>query len=326
VTAALIIGVLGAIVLSVLALLALRTARGRALARMWSKACYRVIVGKPVTIDPVRGWKGTAHGDRAELRVMHVGDCSLRAMETSHDFYAPVGYPKVIAERLLDQRLGMEFGHYFTIIYEDFPEIERLKKVTKLSDVPNLILVHTGATYQRRVILKSTERINQVRLEVGRRLGRRIFTAHRLFVRPFVRRCGRHWTPYEGTAKLDSFIDQLQKEWPKATVAVVAPFPLDWAYPTSADIHAKVIAEARELAERRGLPFFEFDHVLTAHDLYCANGYNLNARGSKIVGDVLANWILDTLVEADSAPAPAHADDAHWRRHSTWQSGVRSTS
>jgi hypothetical protein len=326
VTAALIIGVLGALAVSALAVFTVRTERGRSVARWWAKACYRVIVGAPVTIDPVRGWKGTAHGDQAELRVMHVGDCSLRAMDTSHDFYAPVGYPKVIAERLLDQRFGMEFGHYFTIVYEDLPEIERLRKVTKLSDAPDLILVHTGATYQRRVILKSTERVNQVRLEVGRRLGRRIFSAHRFLVRPFVRRLGRHWQPYQGTAKLESFIDELQKAWPKATVALVAPFPLEWAYPTSADIHAQVIADARELAERRGLPFFEFDNVLVEDNLYCANGYNLNARGAELVGNVLANWVLDTILEPVGTPAPAHSDDAHWRRHSAWQGGIRTSS
>ena len=50
----------------------------------------------------------------------------------------------------------MEFGHYFAITYEYLPEIEKLQKVTKLSGAPDLILIHSGTTYQRRVILNST--------------------------------------------------------------------------------------------------------------------------------------------------------------------------
>jgi hypothetical protein len=272
-----------------------RTVRGTA------KRVYRLIMGPAVTEDPVRKWRGTARDDMPLLRIMHVGDCSIRAMETSHDFQAPVGYPKVAAERLLDDGIGIEFGHYFSITYEYLPEIERLTRVTKLSGTPDLVIVHTGATYQRRVIVNSTPRVNQLRLEVGRRLGRRIFTLHRALVRPFVRLFGRHWNPYNGTDLLEQFLDRVEEAWPQATVVLIAPFPNSWIYPTSGPIIDRVVADGRALADRRGLPFIHFEQDLGHDELYCANGYNLNSRGSEIVGEELAEWILAELAQASAA-------------------------
>ena len=109
--------------------------------------------------------------------------------------------------------------------YEYLPEIEKLEKVTKLSGAPDLILIHSGTTYQRRVILNSTRRVNQLRLDVGRRLGRAIFFTHPFFVRPLVRRFGKRWNPYNGTGLLDDFIDRAEAAWPKAKILVIAPFP-----------------------------------------------------------------------------------------------------
>jgi len=42
-------------------------------------------------------------------------------MENSYDFFAPLGYPKVTAELLLDAGLGFEFAHFFAITYERLP-------------------------------------------------------------------------------------------------------------------------------------------------------------------------------------------------------------
>lgn len=298
----------------------------RALVRALGKRAYRAVLGPPVTEDPLRAWKGSAAGGRNPLRVMHVGDCSIRAMDTSHDFFAPPGYPKALGERLEENGVGMEFGHYFAITYEYLPNIEKLSKVTKLSGAPDVILIHTGATYQRRVILKSTTRVNQLRLEVGRRLGRHIFTTHRFLVRPLVRRFGKHWSPYSGTDLLDDFIDRVEAAWPLAKVVLIAPFPNSWVYPTSHVIATQVVADARALAERRQLPFHHFDEPLGRDDsIRCANGYNLTSRGSKLVGDELAKWVLAEVVETHKPAIRSHEADAHRRQHGQRQS-IRTTS
>ena len=271
---------------------------GTRIVRGMAKRVYRLVMGPAVTEDPVRNWRGTACDDMPLLRVMHVGDCSIRAMETSHDFKAPVGYPKVAAERLLAEGIGIEFGHYFSITYEYLPEIERLARVTKLTGAPDLVIVHTGATYQRRVILNSTPRVNQLRLEVGRRLGRRIFTLHRLFVRPFVRLFGRHWNPYNGTELLEQFLDRVEEAWPQATVVLVAPFLNSWIYPTSGPIIEQVVADGRALADRRGLPFIHFEALSDDDSLRCCNGYNSGTVGIALLG---------TLTTRDATPAARSA-------------------
>ena len=270
----------------------------------------------------MRAWKGTPSGPRGGLRIMHVGDCSLRTMETSHDFEGPIGYPAALGERLAEHGLGVEFGHYFAITYEYLPDIEKLQKVTKLSGAPDLILIHSGTTYQRRVILKSTPRVNQLRLDVGRRLGRSIFFTHRFLLRPLVRRFGKHMNPYNGTGLLDDFIDRAQAAWPQAKVLVIAPFPNSWVYPTSGEIADRVVADVRAMAERRELPFLHFDKLLGRDDsLRCSNGYNLKAPGSKMVGDELAEWVLGQFPKPAATP---HESDAHRRRHSH-RSAVRTT-
>jgi hypothetical protein len=257
-----------------------------------AKRGYRAVMGTAVTEDPVRAWKGTAGGDLPRLRVMHVGDCSIRAMENSHDPKAPIGYPKVMAERLLDAGVGTEFAHYFAITYEYLPDIEQLEKVTKMSGAPDVILVHTAATYTRRVILNSTHRVNQLRVETGRRLGRAIRLPYRMLLKPLVRLFGRHWNPYDGTELLEQFLDRVQARWPNATVVMVPPLPFGWTYPTSWAILDRVMEDCRAVAERRGLPFVHFTTLGDDKRLRCANGYNLNMRGSEIVGEELARWIL----------------------------------
>jgi hypothetical protein len=326
VSAALLTGVsVGAVLVLAIGVATLLLTR-RALVRALGKRAYRAVMGPPVTEDPLRAWKGTAAGGRNPLRVMHVGDCTVRAMDTSHDYDAPVGYPKAMAERLLDEGVGMEFAHYFAITYEYLPEIDRLEKITKLSGAPDLIIVHTGITYQRRLVLKSTQRVNQLRLDTGRRLGRHIFTAHPLLVRPLVRLFGRHWAPYSGTDLLDGFIDELERRWPQAKLVLMPPFPTSWSYPTSQTIWDEVLADGRALAERRGLPFMEFDELVAGQDdLYCVNGFNLNTRGSKLVGDELAKWVLAEVAETHKPAIRSHESDAHRRQHGH-RPGARATS
>jgi hypothetical protein len=172
------------------------------------------------------------------------------------------------------------------------------------------------------VIIKSTVRINQLRLEAGRRLGRHIFAAHRYVMRPLVRLFGRHFVDYDGTSALEQFLDRLHQAWPKATIMLISPFPLELPYPSSIAIHDRVRADLRELARRRGMPCFEFDELIAGDDFHSANGYNLNKRGSELVGNEMARWIVDEVVSGQDGSSPQRTDDAHWRRHGTWQ-GVR---
>ena len=61
---------------------------------MWprelARRAYRALVGPAVDLDPVREWRGTANPELPLLRVLHVGDCGIRSMNTSHDPKAPL--------------------------------------------------------------------------------------------------------------------------------------------------------------------------------------------------------------------------------------------
>src|SRR5690348_3834222 len=160
--------------------------RARALApQRLLRRPYQAVVGPPVA-DPVKGWPGTAHPDLPTVRMLHVGDCSLRSMESSHDFCAPLGYPRVAAQALLEQGIGTEFSHYFAVLFEHLPDMELLRRRMKLSGDPDVIVVQVGASYARRLILPDTRAIMRLRSDLGRRLGPRVFNVYRP-LRPVVR-------------------------------------------------------------------------------------------------------------------------------------------
>lgn len=267
------------------------------MARGGAKRLYRAVVGPAVDLDPVREWRGTGDPDLPLLRVLHVGDCGIRRMETSHDPKAPLGFPAVAADRLLEQGVGMEFFHYFAINYDSLPSIDRLERISKLSGDPDVILVQLGGTYGRRVVVPDVRRVMQFRYEIGRRAGRLVFAWYKL-LRPWVRVLGHHNSTYPGPDQLEQFLNAVQERWPAAEVALLVTFPRSAIYPTAVPIMARVEQDARDTGERTGVTVLEFADVLgKERKLRCVAGYNLNSRGSKLVGEKLAGWLLDQSAE-----------------------------
>lgn len=275
----------------------------RAVARELARRTYRALIGPARDVDPVRTWPGTAREGLPLLRVLHVGDCGIRCMETSHDPAAPLGFPAVAADRMLEAGVGMEFFHYFAINYDYLPDMERLRRVMKLSGDPDVIFVQLGATYGRRVVIPDVKRVMQFRYELSRRVGRLVFPWYRV-LRPWVRVVGRHASPYPGPAKLERTLTELKATWPAAEVVLIVSFPRSAIYPTAVPIMAEVEGDSRVVAERCGATVLDFADVLGKdRSLRCAAGYNLNSRGSQVVGDKLADWLLER--EAASAAAGA---------------------
>ena len=263
------------------------------LARGIAKRLYRAVVGPAVDLDPVRDWRGTGDPDLPLLRVLHVGDCGIRSMETSHDPKAPLGFPAVAADRLLEHGIGMELFHYFAINYDTLPSIDRLERISKLSGDPDVILVQLGATYGRRVVVPDVRRTMQFRYEVSRRAGRLVFPWYKI-LRPFVRVFGHHNSEYLGPEKLERNLNALQQRWPDAEVALLVTFPRAYIYPTAVPIMARVEEDARATGERCGVTVLEFADVLGKDPkLRCVAGYNLNSAGSEVVGEKLAGWLLE---------------------------------
>jgi hypothetical protein len=260
--------------------------------RRLAKTLYRAVVGPPVD-DPVRAWRGTARDGLRVLRVLHVGDCGVRRMETSHDLYGPPGYPLVAAEQLVQEGVGIEFSHYFAVSFEVLPDIEKLLRHTRLSGDPDIVLVQVGSAYTRRILLPDVRRVHQLRDDVGRRVGRWVFAFYKV-LRPCLRLFGRHSAKYAGIDGLEAFVDTTRREWPHAAVVLVTPFRRSPGYPSGEPIAAQIEADLQALAASRpGVSVFDANDELGRDPaLRCVTGYNLNGRGCELVGMKLAGWIL----------------------------------
>jgi hypothetical protein len=274
----------------------------RALARFG----YHALLGTTPP-DPVRAYGGTARAGLPTLRLLHVGDCGLRSMDVGHDFRAPLGFPRVAAERLLADGIGVEFAHYFAVTFDRLPDLSTLRRCAHLDGAPDVIVVQLGATYGRRVILPDTPALMRLRVDMARRLGRATFAWYRM-LRPFVRRFGRHKTRYPGTAPLERFLHDVREEWPDADVVVLQPFERAHPYPSQLPIAERTRRDLHECARTVGVAELDLAALLgTDPGLRGANGYNLNVRGSELVGEALARWILDESHAARRVAAPMSA-------------------
>jgi GDSL-like Lipase/Acylhydrolase family len=258
---------------------------------MLAKRLYRAMVGPPVD-DLVRAWPGTAAAGLRPIRHLHIGDCNFRRMDFAHDTQAGPGYPLAAAEVLRMHGIGVEFAHYFAVNFDYLPDRERLQRVVKLSAAPDVITVQLGGNYTRWIVIPDTARMMQMRVEVGRRLGRRTFFGYKA-MNPFLAAFGRPAAIYPGIEPYDRFLDMLHDIWPQAQIVLVPPFPRCLETRRQRPIAERVMADIRELAERRDLPLVNTTALLGKDPhLRGATGYNLNGRGSELIGKELARIIL----------------------------------
>jgi hypothetical protein len=214
-------------------------------------------------------------------------------MDLSHDFRAPVGYPAVAAERLNEQGAGLGFNHYFAVLFEHLPDREHLLKYSKIEHDPDVVLIHLGGTYHRKLTLGTGKRMQQLRQDFGKRLGRKSFFYQRS-IQPVVRVFGRYQAPYLGTDDLERFIEMVRAEWPSAHVLIAHPYRQLFRHPKQGRISQRVDDDIDALAERLGVHAINFNGLLgTDPSLRSANGYNLNTRGSQLVGGVFADWLVE---------------------------------
>ncbi len=263
------------------------------------KWVYRTLVGVRPD-DPMRAWRGTAVEGEPALRVLHVGDCGVRRMDLAHDLLAPPGYPLALARELLRFGVRLAFLHYFCVSFEELPELDVLQGFHHLDFVPDLLLIQIGSAYTRRVILPDTARVHQLRDELARRAGRLVLPFYRL-LRPWVRLVGRHSTAYRGVGQLERFVDAAREAWPNVQVVLVVPFRRSPGYPTGEPIAARVEADLHALDGRPGVAVFDANATLGRDpSLRCVTGYNLNGRGSELVGGELSAWLRERLGAASA--------------------------
>jgi hypothetical protein len=264
---------------------------------------YRAVLGTP-GYDEVARWRGSGRKDLPTLNVLHVGDCGLRSMEAAHQFRAPVGFPRALADELQSHGIGVRFWHYFAVLYDALPDIPLLRGRLHLEEDPDVIVVQLGTSYARRVILPDTHWVMRLRNDLGRRLGRRVFVFYPP-LRRMVRIFGRHAAPYPGAHDLERFLRAAAAEWPHADVLFLQQFPRVYPYPTQLPIVERTRADAHAVAERCGVTELDFADLLGKDPaLRCANGYNLNEKGSELVGRELGRRIAEMRVATEVLRQP----------------------
>jgi hypothetical protein len=125
-------------------------------------------------------------------------------------------------------------------------------------------------------------------------------------VRPVVRLAGRPVTPYRDASGLERFLADARDAWPEAAIVVIPPHRRLIGRAEQRRLEPRLIADARLAAERTGTDFIDICDVLRrpGERLRCANGYNLNAAGSRLVAERLLAWL------EEAAPAPLVAASA----------------
>jgi hypothetical protein len=256
-----------------------------------AKHAYRAMVGPPA-VDLVRAWPGTKRDGLPTLRHLHIGDCNFRRMDFAHDTYAQPGYPLASAEVLQRHGIGVEFGHYFAVNFGELPDRETLIRRVKLSAPPDLISIQMGGNYTRWIVIPDTIRTMQLRVEVGRRLGKLTFRGYRA-MNPGLAVFGRPAARYPGIEPYEDFLLMLRDIWPAADVVLLPPFPRCFENRRQRPINERVDTDIRELARRQGATLLDAPKLLGRdRSLRGATGYNLNGAGSEVIGRELARIVL----------------------------------
>jgi hypothetical protein len=213
-------------------------------------------------------------------------------MEFGHDMAARPGFPLVAAELLKEHEgIGVVFGHYFATGFEYLPDMASLERHMHLDGEPDVVIVQTGGSYARKVVLPHTRPIHRLRADANRRAGRLAYLSHPL-IRQWVRFAGRYASPYPGTEDFERFLLQLRQSWPAAKLVVIPPFPRSHNYRRQLRIAERTDRDMKAAARRCGVPVLDAAGALGFdRSLRCANAYNLNGRGSRVVGELLADWI-----------------------------------
>jgi hypothetical protein len=260
-----------------------------------AKYAYRAVVGPPVD-DLVRAWPGTAGDGLRTLRHLHIGDCNFRRMDFAHDTQAPPGYPLEAAEALRRHGIGIEFGHYFAVNFAHLPDRDTLLRRVKLSGPPDVVSIQMGGNYTRWIMIPDSVRTMQLRVELGRRIGRHSFPGYRA-MNPFLAVVGRPAALYPGIEPYEDFLRMLREIWPATQIVIVPPFPRVFETRRQRPIARRVEADIRALAERSGATLLDAPNLLGRDPaLRGATGYNLNGRGSKLIGHDLARVVLERQV------------------------------
>jgi hypothetical protein len=271
------------------------------------KLISRVVFGE-LPPDPARGWRGIAPDGLPVVRLLIFGECAWRSYELGHGTHNPVGYPRAMAQRLVEHGVGLEVSIVRAELFEQLPRTpEELTRHVRLSGPPDVVLVQIGGAHMlwRISPLRPNPRLDPLRWALMRRIGRLVWPATLLrYGMGMI--VGRPPFPYPGHCEpIERLFQLVADEWPAAARVLAPPLQTGLDYPYQRALAPRLHADMRGVADRTDTAYIDFADALADSPLpvHSANLYNLNAHGSQLVGNHLAEWVLEHVSAAQPAAA-----------------------
>ncbi|MBI5103602.1 MAG: hypothetical protein HZB46_01180 [Solirubrobacterales bacterium] len=253
----------------------------------------RTFFGLP--FDGTLGWTLQRPAEGPSIDIVRFGACETREAELSHTVNTPIGWPRYLADQLGRHGIGVGWQSIWTWNLGDFPKTpeELWKRRRRHRGQPDLVLIQAGGWHAIRHVLGFSPRVLGLRENVGVWLGRGVRPAWR-GLSVWLQVVGR-LPAYQGTRELEEFLDLARQEWPDAQFAIQELLEPALAGMCDPKRVQQINDDLRALAERRGIGWVPRPDLGTGMRLRCANGVNLNRRGSELAARHYARWILDNV-------------------------------
>ena len=262
---------------------------------------YHRVFG-PLPADPTRGWRAPRRPASRRCASPTTATARSGPWTCSHGVHNPVGWPPC-SPPALEAAYAMELS---TSIHDDFDHLPGRQtsvpaalRAARRRLRPARRAVHAPRDPARHA------RLLRLREDIGRRLGRHVFTGYRV-LSPFVRVRGHRASRYPGPearAPPRAVRDAVARGGGGVDHAAAAGAPAARA-PRDRGARRRGRPRACQAAGRRAP---RPRPVLGGPGLRCANGYNLSAAGAELAGEHLAEWVTRRTVSASTPQAAGTA-------------------
>lgn len=275
-----------------------------------------VLQALPRPDDAARRFQGLDRPDLRQLSMARFGDCGWREFDLVHGRGIGAGYPRIAAELLADQGVGLRFADVYTSGISKLPQTPaELGRNVRLPADPNLVVLQAAVAHATRTLLPATPVLSRLR-ELGSHAPPTVARAFYRAAQPTLRRFGDVLLPLppDAATRIDRFFASVRERWPAAhIVGIGPPRPLvDGCMDGTALAEAeRVIAERCE-ANRVALLQSHDDIAslaarLGAHAVYGGNGFDLRRPAHEVIAAMLVRWIRATVLASRNGNPPFFA-------------------
>jgi hypothetical protein len=256
-------------------------------------------------LDAANPWRSAA--GPCDRRVVRYGACEFRAMEGAHGLRNPVGYPAAAVAGLRERHgVAATWQNFYRVEFESLPtDPEALARDCPSGRSPDVVIVQVGAVYAKQHVLLDQPPVAELRSRLSRRVPEAVARAHYVALDPVLAAAGRPYRAYPGAGSLDAFFGAVRQQWPGARTFAELPFAAGNEGLFRGEMLERVRNDIRRKAYSWRIEVVDHTQRLGAdRALRSLNGYNVNERGSAVLG---AFW-AERLAEEWAAPSGGRPD------------------